>query len=185
MVFPPTPRSTHDSRKSLQHTQRWSAMSPARLKRFDRSVVVGRGSDGIAALHRLWEKPTNLPLLSLRAAQRRGNPSECEQDCRGHHGSVLMNTSCLSLRRRFADCGNPRRTLDGSPRRCAPRDDRGSSFSRLTTRGLGVVPAPRDDKNRFIWLYRSKVRRWFQLSRWSDAQRTARRAVPTSGYPSA
>jgi hypothetical protein len=28
-----------------------------------------------------------------------------------------MNTLRLSLRRRPADCGNPRRRLDGSPRR--------------------------------------------------------------------
>src|SRR5687768_11714821 len=46
----------------------------------------------------------------------------------------LVN-SCLSLRRRLADCGSPPRTLDGSPRRFAPRDDnrtRGHRIDHLT-----------------------------------------------------
>src|SRR5688572_4494320 len=41
---------------------------------------------------------------------------------------VLLMNSCLSLRRRLADCGNPQRTLAGSPRRFAPRDDKQKGF---------------------------------------------------------
>jgi hypothetical protein len=39
----------------------------------------------------------------------------------GYH--TLQMNSCLSLRRRVADGGNPRATPNGSPRRFAPRDD--------------------------------------------------------------
>src|SRR5687768_8702863 len=55
--------------------------------------------------------------------------------------SLLMNSN-LSLRRRLADCGNPRRALDGSPRRFAPRDDKtwkGSLLLRST--GWALVRA--------------------------------------------
>jgi hypothetical protein len=54
--------------------------------------------------------------------------------------SLLMNSS-LSLRRRLADCGNPRRRLDGSPRRFAPRDDKQEGFIALPPDGSALVPA--------------------------------------------
>ena len=41
--------------------------------------------------------------------------------------SLLMNTPCLSLRRRDTDCGNPRISA-GSPRRSASRDDKACSL---------------------------------------------------------
>ena len=50
-------------------------------------------------------------------------------------GCALANEHTgLSLRRRLADCGNPRRTLDGSPLRYAPRD--GSRNGLITCHAL-------------------------------------------------
>src|SRR5688500_16135782 len=48
-------------------------------------------------------------------------------DCRSRQASFAM-TNMSSLARRLADCGNPRRALDGSPRRFAPRDDKQEGF---------------------------------------------------------
>jgi hypothetical protein len=40
-----------------------------------------------------------------------------------HAASLLLMNTCLSLRKSLSDCGNPRRTLDGSPRRFAPANE--------------------------------------------------------------
>ncbi len=41
-------------------------------------------------------------------ARRVKGAGAIQRDCRGRRGSLLMNTSSLSLRRSLSDCGNPR-----------------------------------------------------------------------------
>src|SRR5690606_12560459 len=100
-----------------------------------------------------------------------------------HAASLLPYNTRLSLRRRVADCGNPREGSDGSPRRCAPRDDRRgkvhcsfhasrfglgpslamtdggrNSLSPLPN-GSALVRAPRDDRRgRFIAIITQRLR---------------------------
>src|SRR5688572_2496642 len=66
---------------------------------------------------RLRERTTNSSLLSLAGA--RPSPSLWAGFLAIHPKSswlaAFAEATCLSLRRRLADCGNPRRTLDGSP----------------------------------------------------------------------
>src|SRR5690606_11219544 len=59
-----------------------------------------------------------------------------------HVASLLPYNTHLSLRRRVADCGNPRQGSDGSPRRFAPRDDsRGKVHCSFHTSRFGLGPA--------------------------------------------
>ena len=91
-------------------------------RRFSTFIVARRGSGGIPCAPETVGKPKQLGL-------RRGSlvPAAGRVKVQTHRfvaALLLINTPGLSLRRRRADCGNPRRTPDGSPG-CASRDERG------------------------------------------------------------